>query len=309
MVDKKKTVFMFPGQGSQYVGMAQGAYEKNENARNIIERAGDIIGEDIKSIMFNGPKEILTESKNAQASILIHSFINYKALSGSITPDFTCGHSLGEYSALVASGVISFDNALKLVRKRGMLMSEAGKKAPGTMAAVIGMDAEDIEEIVSENDNVVVANYNGSAQTVISGTVEGIDEITEQLDKAGARRIVKLNVSGAFHSPLMKYAFDEFSGYIDDFDFNEPETPVILNVTGTVVTSASKIKNNLKKQIISPVKWTDTLKTLIENNVELYCEAGPGRVLSSMAKRAVKNGEIMNFDKYEDIEQWRNDDK
>ena len=294
--------FMFPGQGSQQVGMCRDLYDSNDVIKALFKRASGIIGDDIADIMFNGPDERLTESKNAQVAIMLHSYSVYTMIKDRISFDAACGHSLGEYSALLCAGVFDFDTALRLVRKRGELMSEAGHKAKGAMAAVIGFDLSELEKVISETEGVVIANYNGSMQTVISGTESGIDNAMQALTERGARKVVKLNVSGAFHSPLMNYAYEQFSEFIDTFTFNDASVPVILNVTGKAETTAENIKENLKKQIISPVKWTDTMKAMLEMGIGEFYELGQGKVLTGMMKRESRDAVLVNIEKTSDME-------
>jgi len=290
---------MFPGQGSQYVGMCKDMYS-NPTVRELFDKASGIIGDDIADIMFNGPDARLTESKNAQVAILLHSYSAYTLIKDKVEAEAACGHSLGEYTALLASGVFDFETAIRLVRRRGELMSEAGEKAKGAMAAVIGLDAEKIEKTVSSIEGVVVANYNGEGQTVISGTVEGIESAMKSLSDAGARRVLKLNVSGAFHSPLMNYAYGEFSAFIDRFDFKNPGIPVILNVTAGYGRDATEIKELLKKQIISPVRWTQTMNLLLNDGRKNLIEVGPSKVLSGMAKKTSADFEVKSVEKLEE---------
>lgn len=293
--------FMFPGQGSQYVGMANDLYSQ-DTVKAIIDRASEIINEDIADIMFNGPIEMLTQSRNTQIAILLHSISVYSLIKNDIEPSIVSGHSLGEYSALYAAGVLCLEDVITLVRKRGELMSLAGEKARGAMAAVIGMAVNNIEEQISSiDDNVVIANYNGEMQTVVSGSESGIDKAVNQLKDAGARRVLKLNVSGAFHSPLMNYAYDEFSSFIDRFTFNKPQIPIIMNVIGSIENDEEKIKEYLKKQIISPVRWTDTMNLLIDSNIGRFYEIGPKKALTGMIKRKTKNP-VISLDTFEDIQ-------
>lgn len=283
-----KNAFMFPGQGSQYVGMAKDLYS-NSTVKSIIDRASDITGTDIAQIMFYGPIEKLTESKNTQIAIFLHSISVYSLIKNDIQPSIVCGHSLGEYSALFAAGIISLEDGITLVRKRGELMSLAGEKAEGAMAAVIGMDAAEIEKHIMDIDGAVIANYNGPMQTVISGSRADIEKAVDTLNNAGAKRVIKLNVSGAFHSPLMDYAYDEFSCFIDNFNFNKPSVPIIMNVTGKIESNENNIKKYLKKQIISPVRWTDTMNLLIDEGIDKFYELGPQKALAGMIKRMTKN--------------------
>lgn len=298
-----KNVLMFPGQGSQYVGMASDLYEFDE-VKKLFDQTSSIINDDIAKIMFSGPDELLTESKNAQVAILLHSFSVFSLMKDRIKFDAVCGHSLGEYTALLVSGVFDFKSAVELVRKRGELMSYAGLKAKGSMAAVIGLSPLIIEDVLSEIEGVVIANYNGDQQTVISGTVEGVQKATEILSQKGAKRVIKLNVSGAFHSPLMDYAFREFADFMDRYKFNRPKSYVLMNVSANFENDPDRIKELLKKQIISPVKWTQIMKNLIDNGYDNFYEMGPSKVLSGILKKIdlekrsfsiEKKDEILNF--------------
>ena len=295
-----KRVLMFPGQGSQYVGMCRDLYQSSDEVKSLFEKTNSIINDDISDIMFNGPDIRLTESKNAQVAILLHSYSAYTLVKDKLNSSVACGHSLGEYTALLSAGVFDFETAIRLVRRRGELMSEAGEKARGAMAAVIGLDIAKIESAVNEIEGIVIANYNGEGQTVISGTVEGIDAGIKKLTEMGARRVLKLNVSGAFHSPLMNYAYEEFSSFIDKFNFNNPEIPVLMNVTAEYSTDAAKIKELLKKQIISPVKWTQIMKQLLNDSLKDIAEVGPSKVLSGMAKKTSEEFNVISIEKLED---------
>lgn len=298
-----KTVLMFPGQGSQYVKMGFDLYQ-NVEVKKLFDKTSEIIDDDISKIMFEGPENILTESKNAQVAILLHSYSVYSLVKDKITFDAVCGHSLGEYSALLVSGVFDFETALKLVRKRGELMSLAGEKAKGSMAAVIGLTPEKIEEVVSSIEGVVVANYNGDMQTVISGTVEGVETASKKLTDEGAKRVIKLNVSGAFHSPLMDYAYKEFSDFIENFEFRKPKCYVLMNVSAEFEDDPFKIKNLLKQQIISPVKWTQILKNLLNSGYENFYEIGPSKVLTGIARKMFPEKKTYSFEKEEEIKNF-----
>ncbi|MGE3062431.1 MAG: ACP S-malonyltransferase [bacterium] len=295
-----KASLLFPGQGSQYVGMCKDLYANTE-IKNFFDAVSAIINDDIADIMFNGPDSRLTESKNAQVAILLHSYSAYTLIKNKIDAEAVCGHSLGEYTALLTADVFDFETAVKLVRRRGELMSEAGERAKGAMAAVIGLEVLKIEETVKSIEGVVIANYNGVGQTVISGTVEGIDSAIKVLSDMGARRVLKLNVSGAFHSPLMNYAYSEFSSFIDNFEFRNPKIPVIMNVSAEYSTDAAEIKNLLKRQIVSPVKWTQIMNLLLKDGRKNLVEAGPSKVLSGMAKKTSGDFSVISVEKLEDI--------
>lgn len=298
-----KSVLMFPGQGSQYVKMGFDLYQ-NLEVKKLFDKTSEIINDDIAKIMFDGPENLLTESKNAQVAILLHSYSVYSLLKNRISFDAVCGHSLGEYSALLVAGVFGFETAVKLVRRRGELMSLAGEKAKGSMAAVIGLTPEKIEEVVSTIDGVIVANYNGDIQTVISGTVDGVERASKILTEEGAKRVIKLNVSGAFHSPLMDYAYREFSDFIENFEFRKPDCYVLMNVSAEFENDPFKIKDLLKQQIIKPVKWTQILKNLFNNGYENFYEIGPSKVLSGIARKMFPEKKIYSFEKEEEIKNF-----
>ncbi|MDI6700006.1 MAG: ACP S-malonyltransferase [bacterium] len=298
-----KNVLMFPGQGSQYVKMCFDLY-KHTTVKKLFDQTSEIINDDISKIMFEGPENILTESKNAQVAILLHSYSLYSLIKDKIKFDAVCGHSLGEYSALLVADIFDFETAIKLVRKRGELMSFAGEKAKGSMVAVIGLDVSKIEKIVSSIEGVVVANYNGDAQTVISGTDEGIEEVSKKLSEEGARRVIKLNVSGAFHSPLMNYAYEEFSDFIENFEFKKPKCYVLMNVSADFEDDPERIKKLLKEQIVSPVRWTQILKNLSKSGYENFYEIGPSKVLSGIARKMFPDKKVFSFEKDEEIKNF-----
>uniref|UniRef100_A0A7C3J5X0 Malonyl CoA-acyl carrier protein transacylase n=1 Tax=candidate division WOR-3 bacterium TaxID=2052148 RepID=A0A7C3J5X0_UNCW3 len=298
-----KSVLMFPGQGSQYVKMGFDLYQ-HSIVKKLFDKTSEIIKDDISKIMFEGPENILTESKNAQVAILLHSYSVYSLIKDKIKFDAVCGHSLGEYSALLVADVFDFETAIKLVRKRGELMSLAGQNAKGSMAAVIGLSAEKIESIVSTVEGVVVANYNGEAQTVISGTEEGVEKASQKLNEEGAKRVIKLNVSGAFHSPLMNYAWKEFSDFIESFQFKKPKCYILMNVSADFEDDPERIKNLLKEQIVSPVRWTHILKNLSKSGYENFYEIGPSKVLSGIARKMLPDKKVFSFEKDEEIKNF-----
>ncbi len=294
--------FVFPGQGSQYVGMGKDLYDGNDKAREPFKKAEKALGVCITDILFNGPQDVLRESKNAQVAILLHSIVCFELLEEKgISPICVSGHSLGEYSALYAAGVISFEDVLHIVRFRGELMSEAGKKNPGSMYAVIGLTPEKVEKIVGEIEGVVMANYNSPLQTVISGGLDALDNAYDKALGAGAKRVVKLQVSGAFHSPLMESAFEKFSKVLSKIEFRKPEIPVALNVTGKLTEDVYEIKDALAKQITSPVRWVDCVGAMREYGVNKFIEVGPGKVLKGLIKKILPDAEIMNVERLEDI--------
>ncbi|MBT4292469.1 ACP S-malonyltransferase [bacterium] len=286
---------IFPGQASQSVGMASSLFEQNGPGSEFLSKINDTLGYDLTSLMFEGPAETLTETKNAQPAILAHSVaIAMELAARDIKPSLVAGHSLGEYSAAVAAGAISAKTGLALVRKRGELMFEAGNKQPGTMAAVMGLDSDSVSDVcksITENvGTVVLANHNSQSQVAISGEVAAIDAASEALKEAGAKRVIKLNVSGAFHSPLLEDAATEFSVFLDSADINGLEVPLVSNVTANAVSDKATFIDGLKKQLTSSVRWYDTI-TGISSGVfsdqvpKVVLEVGPGRVLSNMARR------------------------
>jgi [acyl-carrier-protein] S-malonyltransferase len=294
--------FVFPGQGSQYVGMGKDLYKGNDKAKRLFKRAEKALGVCITDILFNGPQGVLRESKNAQVAILLHSIICFELLKEKgISPTCVSGHSLGEYSALYAGGVISFEDVLHIVRFRGELMSEAGKKNPGAMCAVIGLAPGKVEKIVREIDGVIIANYNSPLQTVISGRLDAVDKAYAEMLKAGAKRVVRLQVSGAFHSPLMEPSFEKFSKVLSKIEFSEPEIPIALNVTGKLTEDICEIKDALAKQIISPVRWVNCVTAMMEYGVNRFVEVGPGKVLRGLIKKILPDAEIMNVERLVDI--------
>lgn len=278
--------YVFPGQGAQFVGMGKDLYDQSPLAKEMFEKANEILGFRITDLMFEGTDEDLKQTKVTQPAIFLHSVILAKTLGDGFKPEMVAGHSLGEFSALVASGALSFEDGLVLVSKRAMAMQKACEMQSSTMAAILGLDDEVVEKVCGEIDEVVVpANYNTVGQIVISGSEEGIDKAIEKLTELGARRALKLPVGGAFHSPLMEPARVELETAIDEAAVNAPVCPVYQNVTATAMTDPAQIKANLKLQLTAPVKWTQTVKNMLADGVESFTEVGPGTVLQGLIKK------------------------
>lgn len=285
--------FVFPGQGSQFVGMGKDLYDNNPLAKELFDKANEILGFNITDIMFAGTDEELKQTKVTQPAVFLHSVISALCMGDKFAPEMVAGHSLGELSALVASNVLSFEDGLKLVAARATAMQKACEAAPGTMAAIIGLADDKVEEIcasVSNVDNVVVAaNYNCPGQLVISGNVETINVACEKMKEAGAKRALPLPVSGAFHSPLMQPAKDELQVAIEQVTFNTPKCPVYQNVDAKPHTNPEEIKSNLIAQLTGSVRWTATIQNMIADGANDFTECGPGKTLQGMIGRIDKN--------------------
>ncbi len=282
--------YVFPGQGAQFAGMGKELYDNYPQAREMFERANQLLGFNITDLMFFGTDEDLRQTKVTQPAIFLHSVILATALGSDFRPDMTAGHSLGEFSALVAAGALSFENGLNLVAQRAKAMQKACELQPSTMAAILGLEDEVVEKVCSGIAEVVVpANYNSPGQIVISGSVKGIDLAIEQLNAAGAKRALKLSVGGAFHSPLMEPARVELGKAIDNAKITRPVCPVYQNVTAMPSTDPSVIRDNLKTQLTAPVRWTQTLKNMMADGADSFYEVGPGTVLQGLIKKIDRN--------------------
>lgn len=281
-----KTAYVFPGQGAQFVGMGQDLYNLNEETKALFEKANDILGFRITDIMFSGTDEELKQTNVTQPAIFLHSVILAKALGDSFQPDMVAGHSLGEFSALVAAGALSFEDGLKLVSKRANAMQKACELQPSTMAAILGLEDAVVEEICAKVDEVVVAaNYNCPGQLVISGSIEGVDKACALLTEAGAKRALKLNVGGAFHSPLMESAKVELQAAIEATDILSPRCPIYQNIDAKPQTEPTIIKQNLIAQLTGAVRWTQTVQNILADGATAFVEVGPGNVLQGLVKK------------------------
>ena len=288
-----KHAYIFPGQGSQFSGMGKTIYDSSQQSKELFEKANDIIGFRITDLMFSGTEEDLRQTKVTQPAIFIHSVVAAISMGDTFKPDMVAGHSLGEFSALVANKTLSFEDALKLVIERANAMQYACELQPSTMAAVLSLDDKIVEEICSHINAVVVpANYNCPGQIVISGSVEGVKEACEKLTAAGAKRALMLNVGGAFHSPLMEPARTRLADAINKTNFNVPVCPVYQNVNALPANDPATIKNNLVAQLTSPVRWTQTIENMIKEGATLFTEVGPGKVLQGLVKKINRQMEV-----------------
>lgn len=286
-----KNAYVFPGQGAQFVGMGKDLYDNNADAKALFERANEILGFRITNIMFNGTDEDLKQTKVTQPAVFLHSVIKALSLGSDFKPDMVAGHSLGEFSALVANKTLNFDDALRLVYARAIAMQKACELQPSTMAAVLGLDDAKVEEICASitDDVVVAANYNCPGQLVISGSVEGINKACELLKSAGAKRALVLQVGGAFHSPLMEPARQELAEAILNTQFNEPICPIYQNYVAKAVSNVEEIKTNLIAQLTAPVKWTQSVLSMVNDGATNFYECGPGNVLQGLVKKISKD--------------------
>jgi [acyl-carrier-protein] S-malonyltransferase len=301
-----KIGFLFPGQGAQYVGMAKDLYDNSVEAKEMIRMADDALGVNLSFIMFNGPEEQLKQTEYTQPAIFLHSVV-LASLIRTINAGAAAGHSLGEYSALVSAGAMQFYDAVKLVRERGLAMQQAGHDNPGTMAAIIGLNSEKVNElcsIASEAGIVQCANFNSPGQIVISGSVTGVRKGMELCKAEGAKMVKELVVSGAFHSPLMESARERLVLKLQDTPVYDARFPVYANATAECETSEADIRKNLIDQLASPVRWEETIVNMINDGVEEFYEIGPGKVLQGLVKRINPDIKCSGIDKYSDVERY-----
>ncbi|MFC2324544.1 MAG: ACP S-malonyltransferase [Bacteroides sp.] len=287
--------FVFPGQGAQYVGMGKPLFEKSPEAKKLFTQANEILGFAITDVMFEGPEEAQRQTKVTQPAVFLHSVILAR-LFPNFKPDMVAGHSLGEFSALVASGALSFEDGLRLVSARAMAMQAACELEPSTMAAIIGLPDEKVEEICNGISEIVVpANFNCPGQLVISGSMKGVEQACEALKAAGAKRALPLKVGGAFHSPLMEPARQKLAEAIEKTQFNKPLCPIYQNVDAKPHTDPAEIKANLVKQLTSPVRWTQIVRAMVADGAKAFVELGPGNVLQGLIKKTEPTAEVESF--------------
>lgn len=298
---------LFPGQGSQYVGMGRDLAAAFPEARAVFEEADDVLGVALSRLAWEGPEAELTATHNAQPAILTHSIAVYRVISARLEGvQFAAGHSLGEFTAYTAAGALAFADALRTVRRRGQLMFESGVQRPGTMAAILGLEDEEVErlcrEVAGEGGECVPANYNAPGQVVVSGDVPAVERVMELAKGAGAKRVVRLNVSGAFHSPLMAAAEAGLAAHLETVSLESPRFPVISNVTALPVTDAAEARRLLLQQLTAPVRWTGSMRTILAAGVTRFLELGPGNVLSGLLKRIDRAAEVRTLGKVEEVE-------
>ncbi len=304
-----KIGFLFPGQGSQAVGMGRDFVESIEWAAGMYGHAAELLGFDLAAVCFEGPEETLRQTRYTQPGLVVHSAIADRLLrERGVVPDAVAGHSLGEYSALVSAGVLSFVDALVLVRERSRLMSEAGSKRPGAMAAVIGLSPADVADLCRESSGAGVvqpANFNSPEQTVISGTREGVRAAAEAAKAKGAKRVLELSVSGAFHSPLMEQTAAEFAPAVARAPFGLPSVPVYTNVAAAAVLDPEAIRGMLTRQMTHPVRWVETIQSMVRDGITTFFEVGPGKVLAGLVRRIERDAEVIACGSLADIEAVR----
>lgn len=293
--------YVFPGQGSQFVGMGKDLYDNSEQAKALFEQANDILGFRITDMMFDGTDADLKQTKVTQPAIFIHSVVLAKVMGSKFAPEMVAGHSLGEFSALVSAQAMTFEDGLRLVSERALAMQAACEMQTSTMAAIIGLEDAVVEEVCSTIDGVVPANYNCPGQLVISGSVEGIDKACEALSAKGAKRALKLSVSGAFHSPFMEPARTRLATAIENTKFSSPICPVYQNVTASAATNPDEIRSNLVAQLTAPVRWTQTVRNMLAAGADSFTEVGPGSVLQGLVKKVDRSLSTTGICKWNDI--------
>ncbi|MDZ7314909.1 MAG: ACP S-malonyltransferase [candidate division KSB1 bacterium] len=305
MSTAQKIAFLFPGQGSQYVGMGKDLFDAIESVRQRFRTAEEILGFELSDICFNGPDERLAQTRYTQPAIFVHSFVVFELLrEKGIEPVFVAGHSLGEYTALAAAGVFSFEEGLKLVKQRAGLMQAAGEEAKGAMAAIIGLEKSRVEDIcrtASAEGTIIAANFNAPDQIVVSGTEAAVMKAINLAEAAGAKRAVRLNVGGAFHSPLMRSALRPLSQVVQTIEFRTPTVPVFSNVSGRPSTDPGQLKTALIEQLCSPVQWVETIQQMQANGAERFIEVGPGKVLSGLVRRIDRSLNVLSIGTVEQL--------
>jgi [acyl-carrier-protein] S-malonyltransferase len=303
MADMSKTAFLFPGQGSQYVGMMKDFFDADPDSRSFLKHADDTLGISLGTICFNGPEDRLRQTEFTQPAIFVHSILVARKIRH-LKPDMVAGHSLGEYTALVAAGALSFENGLRLVRLRGQLMQKAGTERKGTMAAVVGLTPAALEEICREASRTGIvqpANFNSPGQVVISGSSEGVGRAMELAKSRGASMVKELVVSGAFHSPLMEGARRGLDQGLAQTEIHDAIIPVYTNVTGEPVRRAADIREMLSRQLTEPVRWESSVRNMARDGAHAFCELGPGKVLRRLVERTVEGAQVTSFEKLRDI--------